>query len=357
MTRERHLDETSRSSRLNFMHRRGRMSSRINSVHNDWDSERGLAPEYYDVQTDFGVSRHKYGPDVANAEVDFNFEMVSDGSFTRGWGGRNVISDDTSNIRHLPSRRRSPNRRDGPNGHSFHMVSRVPRNNSPSRCIGEDGSELVAMRHNQKFMRGCHDDNVDPVMARGQPQFEGVEDQFARGGRHFSSFRRRGPPQIRSKSPIRSRSRSPRPWSSPRRRSPDGFGGRSELPRRRSPMYRMERIRSFDHPCFPREIVNRRHGSPPYMPRSSDMRQDHGHPRSIIRNRSPPTRMLLRNGRRFDIVDSRERTDGEDYFGGPVHAGRFQEINGEGGGDDRRLGERHGPVRSFRPPYRRRYHD
>lgn len=362
--RERIQDQPLRNSRLNFMRGRGRGSSRLDTLRGDWDSDRDFAPEIYHGPADYRFSRHKRDSNAAaDAELHCNGYIVApDGAIIgTGRGGRKPLNDELPSFRHLSSRRRSPGGRDGPATRGMQMVRRFPRNISPSRCIGEDGSDMVGLRRGQKFTRGLPEDIMDPAFTRRQPPYDGVDNRFARGSRNFSSVQRRGLPSIRSKSPIRSRTRSPGPWSSPRRRSPDGFNGLPELMHRRSPaIYRMERMRSPDRPCFPEERLARRHGSPPFISRpANDLRdmesgRDHGHLRSVMPNRrSPSDRVLPRNNRRFDILDPRERTDTDEYFGGPMHSGRFHELDGDGNGDERRnCGERRGPVRSFRPPYK-----
>lgn len=340
-SRERYQDQSLRYARLGFRRGRGRMNSR-----GDWGSDRNFASEIYNNQTNYRVPRHKYAPDVSDAGLEYNtYNMGSDNAYvSTGRGGRQIQNDGPINHR-IPSRRRSP-----VGTHAIHMARRNPRNISPTRCIGEDASNLIGMRHNEKFMRSFPDDNADPMFTRTQSSYEGVDGQFGRGNRNFSFVQRRGVPRVRSKSPIRSRTRSPGPWSSPRRRSPDGFGGPGELTHRRSPpVYRMERFRSPDGPCFPGEMVVRR--NPPNDMRDMDSGRDHGPPRSVIPNRSPSGRVLLRN-RRFDVMDPRERPNNDDYFGGPMHSGRLHELGADGNGDERRrFGERRGPVRSFRPPY------
>ncbi|KAG2723616.1 hypothetical protein I3760_02G178200 [Carya illinoinensis] len=369
-SRERHQDLSPRNSRLNFGRGRGRIPSRLDALHGDWDSDRDFTSEFYNVPTEFHVSRHKYASAVANADLEYNsYNIPPDGAFfCTGRGGRKRLNEERAIFRHIPSRRRSPGGRDNPAARGGgQMIRRVPRNVSPGRCVDKDSSEVVGLRHSEKLIRVFHDDAMEPMFTRSQPAYE----HFARGARNFSSVQRRGLPRLHSKSPIRSRSRSPVPWSSPRRRSQDGFDGHPELTHRRSPIYRMERVRSPDHPsyqkrkkkrspdhpCFPADVMARRHGSPPYLSRTSndlrdlDSGRDHGHPRSVIPNRSQSGRILLRN-RRFDVMDPRERTDSDEYFGGVMNTGRLHELGGDANGDERRrFGERRGPARSFRPPY------
>ncbi|KAK8534784.1 hypothetical protein V6N13_096945 [Hibiscus sabdariffa] len=297
----------------------------------------------------FSRERHQYQPSRNNR---ISFMHRRDLSFSHNNG--QDVADDSSNSPGLPPRRWSHGGRDGFAARNLPMVRRVPRNLSPSRCIGEDGSDLVGLRH----MRGFVDYHTDRMFACCQPSFEGLDDTFDRMNREFSSVQRRGLPHTRSKSPTRPQTRSPGPWSSIRRRSPDVFAGPLELPRQRSPpIYRIKRIRSPDRPCFAGEMAFRRHGSPPYLPQPSndsrdlDSCQDHGHPRSGIPDRGSSSRVLHGNNIRLDLVDPRERNDSDAYFDRAMPSGRFRGLGADGNADERRYGDRRGPVRPFRPPY------
>lgn len=190
---------------------------------------------------------------------------------------------------------------------------------------------------------------------------DGPDGHFVRSNTKFTTMQRRGFPRMRSKSPVRSRTRSPGPWSSPRRRLNEGYNnGPPDSSHHRSPaMYREDRMRSSPRTSFTEEIVPRRRDSPSYTTRRlNDLRdvdavQEHSHPRSLSSRRSPPDRVFTRSNRRLEVLDRRERVDGDEYFDGPIHTARFPELRGGGSTDERRkYGERRGgPVRSFRPSY------
>ncbi|KAE8714757.1 hypothetical protein F3Y22_tig00110194pilonHSYRG00167 [Hibiscus syriacus] len=143
---------------------------------------------------------------------------------------------------------------------------------SPSRCIGEDGSEIVGLRHMRGnlhlFREGVFNELVQSLLPGHDLVLLDGEDKVT------------------------------------------------------------------DRPCFTGDMGIRRHESPSYLSRpSKDLRdidpdQDHGHPRSGMSNRSPSGKVLLRN-RRLDL-DPRERSDGDDYFGGPMQSGRFHEFATDG---------------------------
>ncbi|KAM7492110.1 hypothetical protein LguiA_035031 [Lonicera macranthoides] len=339
--RDRFQDQSFRGSRTKFVRGRGRAYNRFDR--SEWVSDRKFIPENYNGPADYRFPRNKH-VSVGDDELESDgYAMAPDGALVGGTGrgGRKPLSDDFPSYRHQAPRRLSPRGRGGPLTRGIPSVRRITRNISPS---GEG-----------EFIRGVPDDIIDPMFAHSQHPNEGLEGQFVRGNRKFSSIQRRGLPRVRSKSPMRTRTRSPGPWSSPRRRSPDGYNGIQELTRQRRspPIYRMERIRS--PPLnFPEEMVARRRGSPPYISRPNDL-QLHNNQRPIINRRSPSDRPIPRNNRRFDTsLDPQERTNSGEYFEGPMRATRFHELGEDrSGGDDRRkLGDRRGGRGpSFRPSF------
>ncbi|KAF8402806.1 hypothetical protein HHK36_010897 [Tetracentron sinense] len=359
LERERNQDRPVRNSGPEYMHGRGR-AGRLDTPHGNWNSDRDFAPDHYNGPNGFRFPR----PKIAASRLECDGYIITPGgsNLGAGRGGRKPLNEESPNFGHFPSRRRSPGGRGRPGTHGVQMVRRLPRDNiSPDRCMSGSGPDLVGLRREEKFMRGLPDDMMDSGFSRSQSQYKRVDNTFVRGNRSFSPIQRRGPlhiPQIRSKSPPGFRTDSPGPWSPPRR-SPDGFDGHPELTtNRRSPaMYRMRS--PHQRPCFTEDMVARRHGSPPYMSRiSNDMREmgsarERDHERSFIPNRrSPSGRVLPRSTRRFGMIDPLERIESDEYFGGPLNSGRFHELGGEGGSDERRkCSERRGPARSFRPPY------
>ncbi|KAI3996151.1 hypothetical protein MKX01_031505 [Papaver californicum] len=349
------------SSGSEFRHSRGRVDNRVRNMRNEWDPE--FSTEHGHGQSNFRFTRSK---DNASAKYECS-DFVPRGGRTvgtgRGRGRRKSLDTELQSYRHPPSRRRSPVGREGPVSRGV-RIRRGPRDISPDRCIPEDDPDLIGLRHEEKLMRLLPGEAMNKDFSRTQPQYERLEDSFLHGNQRFLPMLRRIPlhmTQVHSKSPPRSRTRSPGPWLSPRRRSPDEFVGHPDLNNCRSPrLYRIERMRSPQrHPCFAEGMVVRRNGSPPpYITRPcNDSREmgssrDLDHPRSYMRSRSPAGQIVPRNSRRF-IVDPRERPETDKLFAEAIHSGRFHDIVvSNGGEDDRRNGiERPGPVRSFHPPY------
>lgn len=357
--RERIQDQSFRNSRSNYTRGRGRFSGRLDASRDEWGSNRDFA--YGSYNDGYRFTRNKHATAIADTELECNdFIVPPDGAALSRGRGRKSLNDDLASFRRPSSRRLSPGGRDGPGGREIQMVHRIPRNISPGRLNDDNGVDMVGLRQDGKYARGLPDGIIEPAYTRPNSMYEGGNTQFVRGNRNFSTFQRRGFPQVRSKSPLGSRTRSPGPWTSPRRRSPDGFSGLPQLAQHRSPaMYRVERMRSPDRSCFPEDMVSRRRGSPSFVARTSDGVRDvgsgreHGHPRSInASRRSPSDRVFSRSTRRVDVLEPRIRTSDDEYFGRPVPSGRFQEFHGEGSSDERRkCGDSRGLVRSFRPPY------
>ncbi|KAL0299286.1 UNVERIFIED_CONTAM: hypothetical protein Sradi_6588400 [Sesamum radiatum] len=286
--------------------------------------------------------RRKHGSSISDVELECNDYGIAQDGTPLGSNRRKAMNDEFPSLRRTSLRRVSPGERDSPVTRGMHILRRIPRNMSPSRCTVEDGPDLIGPRHSDKYLRHISDDVIEPVYSRSQTLYDELDGQLIRGNRNFSTLHRKGYPRIRSKSPVRSRTRSPGPWSSPRRRSPNGL---PELSQHRSPaLYRMGRMRSPERSCFREEIVARRRGSPSYVARHpNDLRDvDSGrehvlHPRSANSNRRPsPSRVLPRSARRGDALDSREVGDSDEYINGPSHSNKFHELRGDGSIDERR---------------------
>ncbi|KAG8380821.1 hypothetical protein BUALT_Bualt06G0056300 [Buddleja alternifolia] len=341
--KDREHDNSFRNSRPSFTRGRGRGSGRFGSSHREWDSNREFASETYTGQSDYRPVRHKHTSSISDVDRECN---GYDGTSFGGNRRKPIMNDEFPLSRRTSFRRLSPGDRDGPVNRGNQMLRRIPRNISPSRCDVEDSSNLVGFQHGDKFVRHLPDDMIDPVYARPQAIYEEVDDgQQVRGNRNFSTMQRKGYPRIRSKSPIRSRTRSP----GPRRRSPNGLPELNQ--------YRMGRMRSPERACFRDEMTvsRRRGGSPSFVSRHpNDLRdidsgREHFHPRPVNFNRrSSPARVLPASLRRGDAY-LRELGDGDEYVDGPPLTNKFR---GDGSIDDRRkFIERQRPVRSFRPSY------
>ncbi|XP_058098970.1 uncharacterized protein LOC131243551 isoform X2 [Magnolia sinica] len=238
--------------------------------------------------------------------------------------------------------RRQSARREGPMPPGVKMAHMPLRDISPDRCIGGGGPDRVVLKHEEKFVRGLPD-MMHPSFPRPEPQR--IPNPFAQRERSLSPMQMRGPlrvPRIGSKSPPRSRTRSP--------------DGRSELMNcRLTRNLRIERMRvPPEHPCIAEDMMIRRHGSPPYASRLSNAVRDAGPskeqdlPRPLLR-RSPSGRVVQRINRRFDMIDPRERAEGDEHLG-PLYSDRLFEFVGDDCLDERRkFSERHGPFRPCRP--------
>ncbi|KAJ8564944.1 hypothetical protein K7X08_001404 [Anisodus acutangulus] len=340
--RDRFQDRSFGSSRGNFMSGRGRGCGRFDSLRREWDSRRDY--ESYGGVADYRF-RLKRTAAVGESEIERNdYNNRLDGAAFASNRRRKPLNDALPSFRHPPARRLSPNGREDSAMMCIQMLRRAPRNISPSRCTGEDGSEYVGLRHSEKFIRDFSADVSDPVYSHQQSMYDRPDDQFVQGNTKFTTMQRRGFSRMRSKSPVRSCTRPLGPWSSPRRRLTEGFNGLQDSSQHRSPvMYREDRMRSSPRTSFIEEaIAPRRHDSPSYTARrlnymrDVDAIQEHGHPRSLSSRISPPDRVFNRSNRRLEILDRRERVDGDEYYDEPIHTGRFPELRSGGSTDERR---------------------
>jgi hypothetical protein len=332
-------DQSFRGAIAEFKRGRGSAYDRCGS--SEWvSSGRKFKPDNYSGE--YRLSRDEHTAAINDKLELCKYHLAQDDIIASRMSGRKPLNDDFSSFHNASSRRSSPIVRD-PTESGVPVVRRVGRNFSPRE---EESFDILGNRHGEKYPRNLPPAILDSEYALSQHANYGIDDQRCRKFsqhanegiddqryRKFSVVQRRGiPSHAQSKSPTRTRMRSPPvAWSSPpRRRSPDSYNRIHELPRqqRSPPMHRVERARSPPS-NFPDEFVSRRRGSPPYIARHLN---DFERPMMPSR-RSPSNRPIPRNNRRFDIpLDSYER---------PIRSSRFDEIDEERIGDDRRrLSER-----------------
>ncbi|KAG7555142.1 hypothetical protein ISN44_As11g013150 [Arabidopsis suecica] len=318
-SRERYHGKIMRSPRLNFIPDRRRLPDNTESNLHDQDTK--------------------------------NFEFDNHGNTRRGGAfmsnfqrGRRPANDEVTPYSHSFPRRNS----------SF-SFNRGPTNK-------EDASAFHGFRDGEKFTRGLQSNNTEPMFMNPQRPYQG-RSGFTRGRTKFLNNPKRGFPGFRSRSPVRSRERSDGSSSSFRNRSQEEFSGHTDFSHRRSPSgFKMERMSSPDHSGFSREMVVRRHNSPPFSHRPSHAGRGRGYPRGrgYARGRGygrdgnsfrkPSDRVVHRNHGNLNNLDPRERVDySDDFFEGPIHSERFGvDVNAE----RRRFGYRHdGTSSSFRPSF------
>ncbi|KAK1399506.1 hypothetical protein POM88_009369 [Heracleum sosnowskyi] len=318
--RDRFQSQPYRNSRFGQIRGRGR--GRGFRPRNEWDFDHNSGADIYDSPPNYRVPRHKHASTDGNVQVeDNNYHINQNRGLGRGRGGIRPNRDVLPSFCHPSSRRFSTRVGDVTRTRGIQTVRRFPGNAFSSRCIDEN-----EFRHDEKFTRDFPEDHTGPIFNPSRPTYQRFDNRFARGHKNLSNIPRRGVPRIRSKSPVRYEAHQNGPWSSPERGSPD--------------------VRRYARRC----------GSP-YVARTShdflDVESERmDQPRSANPDlRSPSNRIVPRNTRTLDNVDPRDRTD-DDEFTGPIHSGRFQDLNSDRKGDERRKGgDRCGNIRSFCPPY------
>lgn len=318
-SRERYHGRIMRSPRLNFIPDRRRLPDNTESNLHDQDTKK------------FEFDNH--GNTRRGGAFMSNFQR-----------GRRPANDGVTPYAHsFP--RRSP---------SF-SYNRGPTNK-------EDTSAFHGFRDGEKFTRGLQCNNTEPLFMNHQRPYRG-RSGFARGRTKFVNNPKRDFPGFRSRSPVRSRERSDGSSSSFRNRSQEEFSGHTDFSHRRSPSgYKVERMSSPDHSGYSREMVVRRHNSPPFSHRPSNAGRGRGYARGrgYVRGRGygrdgnsfrkPSDHVVHRNHGNMNNLDPRERVDySDDFFEGQIHSERFGvDVNAE----RRRFGYRHdGTSSSFRPSF------
>lgn len=323
------------------MHMKGRVHNNLDAR---WDPDCEFSSRRYSSPTGARFLRAKNIATVDAAEHEDSGHIIApDGVINPRRSWRRPIHEKLESFRRPPFERGSPVVGEAPMPLRLQMVRRPLRIISPDRCISRGDPDMVIVRHEEKLMRDLPDEMIDPLLPP-RSQYQRVHNPFVRRERSFSPVEMSPP-----------RPCSPCSWPSPGR-SPDQFDVHPELFLRGSqPAFRAERMRSpHQRPCFTDAIMERRHGTPLIPQLSDEMRmmgplRDHDRVQPFILNRSPSGRILQRSTRGFDMIDSRDRVEGDEYYG-PLHSGQFNELVVDGCVSDRRkYRERSRPIHSFRP--------
>ncbi|KAH0456898.1 hypothetical protein IEQ34_014805 [Dendrobium chrysotoxum] len=288
---------------------------------------------------------------AAVAKVESNgFVVAPDGTIVRAGSmgsGPNLSGRSTNSSSHLQSTRRgSTMESDG----AFDMSSE-PSNStrevSPDRCFNvgrgrpsRHGSRFISLGHRNMYQAPMLDRRIDSIPLQHPSSRRQQSFSPHRRPIHFS--------REHTRSPSRSKTRSPHTWTSPRgrdsgrisgvhdagrqSRSPQNFKTQRRMQRQRSPQRQgilAEELASYAPPS------SRSHSSPPHASRwfdSERILQGHfrEHQSRCPTGRSSPARIFSQSNR-LDHIDSRGRVKPDEYYQ-PVYSERFHEYAGYGWG-------------------------
>ncbi|KAK1321618.1 hypothetical protein QJS10_CPA03g02000 [Acorus calamus] len=343
-----------------------------------WGPNRRGSPGFYGP-SGFSRSGTNDAAAAATAKLESSgFVITPDGTLVKA--GASIMGPGSRMHRHSPQGTyRSRTRRGSPpidsDRISFSMRSGLGR----GRQMSPDGQFSVGHGRSGRYgTRGrggaCRVRYNGPLPADDIDSSVHIHDRLSRRERSLSpNPRREHLRRSGTRSPSRSRTRSPHMWGSPRGRGNGGFSVSARVRRRsRSPENfraeaRMERMRSpHGRPGFGEHMMDfmpalRNHVSLSHATRWIDDRKelpsDHfrqnGYKRSSERSLSR-MRMFSRNSR-YDSMGSPGRLKPDEYYSRPMNSGRYPEFVGvvrgmrhEGRDEDRRHGERYGMLNTTR---------
>ncbi|XP_020678839.1 uncharacterized protein LOC110096997 isoform X2 [Dendrobium catenatum] len=282
----------------------------------------------YYSSPNFAPSGARNAAAAAVAKVESNgFVVAPDGTIVRAGSmgsGPNLSSRSINSSSHLQSTRRgSTMESDG----AFDMSSE-PSNStrevSPDRFFNvgrgrpsRHGSRLISLGHRNMYQGPIP---LQPPSSRRQQSFS----PHRRRPIHFS--------REHTRSPSRSKTRSPHTWTSPRGRDNGRISGVHDTRRQsRSPQRRMPRQRSLPRQgILAEELASYSPSSRGHSRWFDSERILQGQPRCPT-GRSSPARIFSQSDR-FDHIDSRGRAKPDEYYQ-PVYSERFHEYDGYGRDD------------------------